>query len=174
MKNEFYKPYKLLVLDIDSTLLDDNDMISQNSLEALKAITEKGIAITLATGRFFNDASCFAKKLEISSPMIVLHGAQIKSVDGAILKEVALTPGVVVNLINIARKMNLAFQAFQDNCLLIEKRNKWHNLYIKHSYQSPEITYVNDITLYLKNKIIQFSFLGEKSVLRRLKELIKK
>jgi len=173
MRNESYKDYRLLVLDIDGTLLDDNNIITQNTYKSLKLLKEKDILITFATGRLYNDAACFARKLDTYSPMIVLHGAQIKSCDGVTLKEVFLEPDVVVNLIDIAREKNLAFQAFQNDCLLIEKRKKWHNLYIKYSYQKPEIIHVNDMNSVLKNKITQFSFLGEKSDLIRLKKLIK-
>ncbi len=45
------KNYKLLAIDLDKTLLDNNHRISRRNYEALKKCHEKGIYVILASGR---------------------------------------------------------------------------------------------------------------------------
>jgi Cof subfamily protein (haloacid dehalogenase superfamily) len=167
-------PYQLLVLDIDGTLLDDRNQITHKTLDALKAMKEAGFIVTLATGRLYHDAFYFARKLGLFSPMILLHGALIQSYEGKIIVEKNLPPGVVSKLVRIAREKNISFQAFRTDCLLIEKRTVWNDLYLKYSPSKPEIVCVPDLLQDGRNKITQFAFLGENSEILQLKELVEK
>lgn len=174
MSEKLNQPYQLLVTDIDGSLLDDRNQITPETLEALTGLQGKGFIITLATGRLYHDAFYFAKKLGLCSPMILLHGALIQSYEGNIISEKNIPPGVVSKLVSIARENNVSFQAFRTDCLILEKRTDWNDLYLKYSPSKPEIICVSDLVHYGKNRIIQFAFLGEESKIRELKELVEK
>jgi Cof subfamily protein (haloacid dehalogenase superfamily) len=172
--SSFHKNYQLLAVDIDGTLLNDSNQITQNTYQALKVMKEHGFLIILATGRLYPDAFYFAKYLDLFSPMILLHGALVQSYEGEILKEKDLPPEVIVQLIKIAREKDVSFQAFRTDCLVIEKRTAWNDLYLKYSPNKPEIICVPDMCHFLENRATQFAFLGEKSEILHLKEFVKK
>lgn len=166
--------YKLLAIDIDGTLLDDNNQITPETLNALQQVQEQGLTITLATGRLYLDSFYFAKKLNLSIPMILLHGALIQSYEGKVLVKKDLPHRIVSKLVKIAREKDVSFQVFRTDCLVMEKRTNWNDLYLKYSPNNPEINYVPDILQDSKNPLTQFAFLGEKSEISQLKEMIEK
>ncbi|MCG0275132.1 MAG: Cof-type HAD-IIB family hydrolase [Thermosediminibacteraceae bacterium] len=69
--------YKLVVSDLDGTLLDDRKNVSFANLEAIKKLRDSGIMFTIATGRGERAASGFLKLLEIDIPAILFNGGEI-------------------------------------------------------------------------------------------------
>lgn len=75
--------FKLLALDLDDTLLDETLQISQQNREAIQRAAQKGVLVTLATGRMYCSALPYAQQLGIELPLITYHGALIKTVEGS-------------------------------------------------------------------------------------------
>ena len=55
--------YKLIAVDLDGTLLDDNKDISKNNLKALEWCTKENIIVVLASGRGLSAARNIAKQI---------------------------------------------------------------------------------------------------------------
>ena len=68
---------KVIICDLDQTLLNSNKQISQNDLEALRATQDKGIFITICSGRIFTMLGTYVRDLEIKGPLISTNGAAI-------------------------------------------------------------------------------------------------
>ena len=69
---------RLLALDIDGTILRDDGTISPLMIEVLRKIQEeKGVLITLASGRLFQSMQALAQTLEVKVPIISSNGAAI-------------------------------------------------------------------------------------------------
>ncbi len=168
----FHKNYKLMAIDIDGTLLDNNSKIRKETCDALQKMKEHGITVTFATGRFYSDACYFARVLSFSCPMILLHGALIQSQEGKILKKHELPPQTVPVLVDIARKEKIPFQIFHEDWLIMEKKTKWNDVYLSFSEIKPVI--VPDISEYLKKQKSPFTFifLGAQQKMVRLKKII--
>ncbi len=67
---------RLLALDIDGTILRDDGSLSPLMAEVLRKIQkEKGVLITLASGRLFDTMRSFAQTLEVKIPVISSNGA---------------------------------------------------------------------------------------------------
>jgi Cof subfamily protein (haloacid dehalogenase superfamily) len=73
--------YKMLCLDIDGTLLNDDSLISDENLYALDKAKRKGIKIAYASGRIFQSVKELKGKLEIDTPFIGYNGAWIKDLE---------------------------------------------------------------------------------------------
>ena len=58
--------YKLLVLDVDGTLLNNQKEISPRTLAALLKVQQMGVHIVLASGRPTNGVMPIAEKLELN------------------------------------------------------------------------------------------------------------
>jgi Cof subfamily protein (haloacid dehalogenase superfamily) len=70
--------YKMLVLDMDDTLLNDNHTISNENKEMLSKARELGVHIVLASGRPTPAMIAYAKELQLdNSYMISYNGAVI-------------------------------------------------------------------------------------------------
>ena len=74
--------YKLLVLDVDGTLLTSQAQISPRTHAALDRAREAGVAITLATGRRLATVRPQLADLGITLPVILQSGAQIVDLAG--------------------------------------------------------------------------------------------
>jgi Cof subfamily protein (haloacid dehalogenase superfamily) len=73
---------RLLALDLDGTLMDDDMVIRSHSVRrAVTAAQERGVVVTLATGRMFNFALPFAQDLGITAPLICYQGGVIQAPD---------------------------------------------------------------------------------------------
>ncbi|NLM24636.1 MAG: HAD family phosphatase [Firmicutes bacterium] len=69
--------YGLVALDIDGTLLDSNGELSARVRRTIKAVIDRGVMVTLATGRRISSTLPWAKALGIEIPLVVHNGAVI-------------------------------------------------------------------------------------------------
>ncbi len=69
--------YRLVVLDIDGTILTSKQELSSRVRSVIKAIRQQGIYVTLATGRRPTAALPWAKALDIDIPIIAHNGGVI-------------------------------------------------------------------------------------------------
>lgn len=82
----------LYVSDLDGTLLNTKDKISDYSVETINALVERGMLFTYATARSLVSASVVAGELSAHIPVIVYNGAFIIRPDtGEILSSVFFT-----------------------------------------------------------------------------------
>ncbi|MCL4425078.1 MAG: Cof-type HAD-IIB family hydrolase [Firmicutes bacterium] len=72
--------YRLVALDMDGTLLNDQYEISPRTAAAIARAVSRGVLVTLATGRTFRSAYFYAKDLGLNLPLIAYNGGLIKEV----------------------------------------------------------------------------------------------
>lgn len=70
-------PVKMLVIDIDGTLLNPDGKISAPTLAAVQAAQQAGIIVTLATARRYCNTLHIADELGLDIPLILYDGAMI-------------------------------------------------------------------------------------------------
>lgn len=70
-------PYRLLMMDIDGTLLDEEGKITPRTRAAVRSALEAGILVTLATARRHFSAALFAADLGLDAPIVSYDGALI-------------------------------------------------------------------------------------------------
>ncbi len=66
---------RMIVSDIDGTLVDGDERLAQSLLDAARRLREKQIPFTLATGRSFALTYPFVEKLAIVAPYVTCNGA---------------------------------------------------------------------------------------------------
>ncbi len=69
---------KLLALDLDGTLLNSRGKISVENKLAIRKAEEKGVLVTIATGRRFRDARPVALEIGFNAPIVTHNGALLK------------------------------------------------------------------------------------------------
>lgn len=68
---------KLIALDMDGTLLNDQHEISEANRQAIKEAQEKGIYVVLSTGRSLRKCEKHADSLALSSYLVTVNGSEI-------------------------------------------------------------------------------------------------
>ena len=125
--------YKLLVLDVDGTLLNDEREISKRTLAALLKVQQMGVRIVLASGRPTYGLMPLAKTLELGNYggfVLSYNGCQIiKAQNGEILFERRINPEMLPYLEKKARKNGFAIFTYHDDTLITASPD---NEYIKN------------------------------------------
>lgn len=116
--------YKLLVLDVDGTLLNDAREISKRTLTALLKVQQMGIRIVLASGRPTYGLMPLAKSLELGNYggfIVSYNGCQIiKAQNGKILFERRINPEMLPYLEKKARKNGFAIFTYHDDTIITD------------------------------------------------------
>lgn len=73
---------KLVALDLDGTLLDENREIPGDTKTRLNDLKNQGILIVLATGRSFESAKRYYYELDLDTPLIGCNGGLIYQPNG--------------------------------------------------------------------------------------------
>lgn len=125
--------YKLLVLDVDGTLLNDEREISKRTLAALLKVQQMGVRIVLASGRPTYGLMPLAKTLELGNYggfILSYNGCQIiRAQNGKILFERRINPEMLPYLEKKARKNGFAIFTYHDDTLITDSPD---NEYIKN------------------------------------------
>jgi len=72
--------YRLLALDMDGTLLNEEFAIDPQTAQKLAALSAGGVRLVLCSGRRFCAAVGYAKELGLSGPIVVNNGTIVKEV----------------------------------------------------------------------------------------------
>jgi Cof subfamily protein (haloacid dehalogenase superfamily) len=104
---------KLLALDLDGTLVADLHTIPVRTQAAIRAATDQGVRVTIATGREYEITRKFVQMLGLTTPLICYQGALIydSQTDGIIASQGLPLP-LAHELIDLARSRNLALNLF--------------------------------------------------------------
>lgn len=68
---------KLVISDIDGTLVDETEQLSESAFALARLLNEKGILFSLATGRVMELSHSYAEKLSIHIPYVTANGAAL-------------------------------------------------------------------------------------------------
>ena len=76
---ERLKKIKLIVADLDGTLVDEKGELGAESKKVISQLKKNGIEFTIATGRLQSAVLGICKDLDITIPIITLDGSLIKN-----------------------------------------------------------------------------------------------
>ena len=113
------RPFGIIALDLDGTLLDDRGAISPADADALVRFTRSGGIVVFASGRMTDNITPFYDFLAIDGPTIGYNGAMAReprSSGGRVILESALSAPYADALIDYTRR-----ERFQLNYYLSEK-----------------------------------------------------
>ena len=121
--------YKMLVLDMDDTLLTDDHRISDKNKEALRKAQELGVYVVLASGRPTPAMTKFATELNLAhheSYMLAYNGAVIMQMkDNSILFEQSLTKEEIHALYDFSIAHKVAIITYIDGKIVSESNSEY-------------------------------------------------
>ena len=90
--------YDLLVCDLDGTLIDDSMTLDPPLVAAFRRAGERGLRVSLATGRMPAATERYRTELGIEGPLILYNGALVRDPrSGRDLLSLALPPGILAS-----------------------------------------------------------------------------
>jgi len=112
---------KLIALDMDDTLLNDDRQISSRNCEAIRKAAEQGVLVTIATGRMYCSARPYAEMLGIDAPLVVYNGGLVKSwKSGETLFHQPVPVELAQEVLGFFREQNWYVQTYVDDVLYVE------------------------------------------------------
>ncbi len=122
--------YKLLVLDVDGTLLNSSNEISKRTKAAILKIQQMGVRIVLASGRPTYGLLPIAKDLNIGNYggyILSYNGCQIISAqDGKVIFERRINPEMLPYLERKAHKSGFPILTYHDDVLITDTADNKH------------------------------------------------
>lgn len=122
--------YKLLVLDVDGTLLNDEKEITPRTLAALLKVQQMGVHIVLASGRPTYGILPVAKKLELGNYggyILSYNGGQIiNAQNGEVLFERRINPEMLPYLEKKARKSGFTLLTYNEDRIITDHADNVH------------------------------------------------
>jgi Cof subfamily protein (haloacid dehalogenase superfamily) len=135
--------YRMIAIDIDDTLINDDKQITPGTKQALDAAAAKGVIVTLATGRMHASAKILAEELQLNVPLISYQGSLVKNVlDGHVLYERTVPLEAAHVIYDYCARHNLHLQAYIDDVLYVKESNEKADAYAELS-QIPYTVYPN-------------------------------
>lgn len=109
---------KMIAIDLDGTLLNNQKEISPANKRALQAAKDQGVKIVICTGRPLRAIRPYLTELDLKNPgdyAITFNGGLVQQNDtGAVIEKAALTFAQVQELITVAEALALPLDVVSD------------------------------------------------------------
>jgi len=141
--------YRLLALDLDGTLLNENSVITPDNKDWVLRAQEAGITVVLSTGRGFDSALTFAEQLGLKTPMITVNGGEIWREPHQLHRRSLLESDIVARLHKLAlRYPDVWYWGYTTNGLF--NKEQWvkeaaARNWLKFGYYTEERSVLQDI-----------------------------
>lgn len=113
---------KLVAIDIDGTLVDNDRNISLRNKEAIRNVRDNGVEVTLATGRMFDSARIYGDALGLDLPLVTYQGALVKaSATGEILYQRYVDAPLAQQVVALATDKGFRVWFYLDDRVLVDK-----------------------------------------------------
>ncbi|MBP7164605.1 MAG: HAD family phosphatase [Firmicutes bacterium] len=114
--------YKLLVTDIDGTLVDSRQEIPEANRQAVQRLLATGALFTFATGRIEESTIPYARDLKINAPAILYNGAKIVDFErGETLFERSLPMDQAIAALEIASGFDVKTHVYIDGKVYVAR-----------------------------------------------------
>lgn len=126
--------YKMITIDVDDTLITDDLVVTDGTKQALAKAIDKGVIVTLATGRMYASAKKIATQIELNVPLITYQGAYVKNLmDGTVLYERFVPKHIAQYLFEYSEKNGYHLQTYYNDELFVKEDNERVQDYAKTS-----------------------------------------
>lgn len=114
--------YKLIVVDMDGTLLNSDREVTKENREALKRAQDRGVKVAIATGRIFTSARSYARLLGIKAPIIACNGAIVRDDHtNEVLDISPINKEDAIRVIESFKKHNVYFHIYDEEKIYVEE-----------------------------------------------------
>lgn len=114
-------PIKLVALDLDDTLLDSSLKISKDCIRVIQEVRQRGVKVTISTGRMYRSALPYAQQLGLDVPLITYQGAWVKSsLSGEVLYFKPVPKNLASEVMNFFKAAGVHCHSYYNDQLVME------------------------------------------------------
>lgn len=170
--------YKLVAIDMDGTLLNSKNQVSERTRQAIMKAKEKGVHIIISTGRILRSALYYSQGLGLKNPIVASNGAIIVDEMSNIIYKKTIEKALVKDLVNIAKENEMYFHFYDESSFYSDMKvqevldfysegTSDLNIELKIFEDIDELTYRQDLNIY------KFLFIDEDlDKLKRFRETL--
>lgn len=158
------KDIKLIALDIDGTLIDNNLEVSKNTKNIIEELKGRGIEVALVSGRAHAAAKLIMDQFDIDLPIISHNGGKVTLANGKEIKNEKFPIACVEEVLEYAREHDLDAIAYIDDLFyttvnsreneeLVEKYGV--DFKVVDSLKDSMIDEINLLLLYLNDEVTE-------------------
>lgn len=107
-------PIRLLISDLDGTLLGPHGRITPRMAEALQRARRAGLPLLVATGRSWKTASPLLAEAGVAADFVLLNGAEARTAQGELLRAVSLPLNATRQAVAVLQRYGLGFEVNTD------------------------------------------------------------
>ncbi|MGV3463978.1 MAG: Cof-type HAD-IIB family hydrolase [Heyndrickxia sp.] len=115
---------RCIASDMDGTLLNSRQEISELNRKALLYAKEKGIEIVIATGRSYEEAHFLLENAGIRCPLIAVNGAEIRNESGEIVRSIGLNGEQASAIAKLLNEIGVYFEIYTNKGKFTEDYDK--------------------------------------------------
>lgn len=169
---------RLIALDLDDTLLNEEREITEKNLEALKECAQKGIYIVLCSGRAEDAILPFIKKIGIGEKekgryLIAINGCSIFDLhtrEQVFCKKVE--SDILVRTNEIAEEWGLRSEVYTPDTIYYQEETKWTRLDVDLCGLKGKV--VPDYKEFIKQGFTKMLVPGQPELLLKLQDVLRK
>ncbi|MBM7587763.1 Cof subfamily protein (haloacid dehalogenase superfamily) [Bacillus pakistanensis] len=109
---------KLIAIDLDGTLLNHQNRISDENLKAIKEAQQDGIEIVIATGRAHFDVNALFEGTGIETWIIAANGATIHTPSGELFQSTPIEQTKALEILQWLELEGYYYEVFSQNAIL--------------------------------------------------------
>ncbi|MGG1479399.1 Cof-type HAD-IIB family hydrolase [Bacillus smithii] len=115
---------KCIATDMDGTLLNSQQMISEGNRTAIKKAQEKGIEVVIATGRSYDEAQTVLAEAGLQCPIICVNGAEVRTKEGEIIHTNELSAKQSLDIYEILYHSDTYYEVFTNKGIYTDHYEK--------------------------------------------------
>lgn len=132
--------YKLLAVDIDGTLVNNNREITVKTKKAVHQAIDRGVVFTISSGRPIQGVEMVTKQLEVDIPVITYNGAMvITGTTRNVIYSCCMREEDVLLVERLGRERNTTIAIWSDNQLYVNRMDQRAAKYSNLSGTQPKL-----------------------------------
>lgn len=161
---------KLIAIDIDGTLITPDKRITSRVRNILRYVENRGIMVSLVTGRLYPTCKRYSLELGLSGPCVIYQGAMIiDHKTDKVLHELRIPRSKALEIIRYSREQNLALNLYMDQfTFYTEKPNRYSVL--DAQLNEVEMQVVKDLEEVVTNDPLKLMFVDDPEIISKLEE----
>ena len=112
------KVVKLIAVDLDGTLLNEENQISKKNLEAIEFAQANGVEVVIATGRAHFDVQTIFKETGLKTWIIGANGATIHQPNGEMFHSISINRKDAFQILNWLEQEEYYYEIFSNDSIL--------------------------------------------------------
>jgi Cof subfamily protein (haloacid dehalogenase superfamily) len=107
--------------------------LDPRDVDAVHRIVAAGVTVIACTGRPFPGAVPWVERLGLPGPIVCYQGAEVRTLDGAVLLDRGVPHGLAMEVIRYAQARDLHVQAYRDDQLIVARDRPEAHRYADHA-----------------------------------------